>query len=49
MVVGCIGAILGGFLLGWLGIVAGGFIGSLIVATVGAVILIWLVRMIKRA
>jgi uncharacterized membrane protein YeaQ/YmgE (transglycosylase-associated protein family) len=49
MIVGVIGAFLGGWLFGMLGISAGGLIGSLITAFVGAVILIFLLRLIKRA
>jgi uncharacterized membrane protein YeaQ/YmgE (transglycosylase-associated protein family) len=49
LIVGVIGALLGGWLFGLLGIGAGGFIGSLITAFVGAVLLILLLRAIKRA
>jgi len=49
MIVGVIGAFIGGWLFGVLGISAGGFIGSLITAFVGAVILILLLRLIRRA
>jgi uncharacterized membrane protein YeaQ/YmgE (transglycosylase-associated protein family) len=48
LIVGVIGALLGGFLLGLLGIHAYGLLGNLIIATVGAVILIALLRLIKR-
>jgi len=48
LIVGVIGALLGGFLLGLLGIHAYGLVGNLIIATVGAVILIALLRLIKR-
>ncbi len=48
LIVGVIGALLGGFLFGLLGISAAGLIGSLITATVGAVVLIALLRLIKR-
>ena len=49
MVVGVLGAFLGGFLFGTLGFaVDGGLLGSILVATVGAVILITLLRVIKR-
>lgn len=48
IIVGVIGAVLGGWLFGRLGIFAGGLVGSLIVATVGAIILIFLVRLIKK-
>jgi uncharacterized membrane protein YeaQ/YmgE (transglycosylase-associated protein family) len=50
IIVGILGALLGGWLFGVLGIGAGGgLIGSLIVAFIGACILIFLVRLIKRA
>jgi len=49
LVVGVIGAFLGGWLLGALGIAAGGLIGSLVTATVGAVVLLFLIRLIKKA
>ena len=50
IVVGVIGALLGGFLFRTLGVSAGGgLIGALIVATIGAVILLFLLRMLKRA
>ena len=48
LIVGVIGALLGGFLFGLLGIAAGGLIGSLITATVGAIVLIALLRFIKK-
>ena len=47
LIVGVVGALLGGFLFGLLGISAGGLIGSLITATVGAVVLIWLMRIVR--
>ena len=49
IVVGIIGAVIGGFVFGMLGISAGGLIGSIITATVGAVILIFAIRLIKKA
>jgi uncharacterized membrane protein YeaQ/YmgE (transglycosylase-associated protein family) len=49
MIVGVIGALLGGWLFGVMGISAGGLIGSLITAFVGAVVLLFLLRVIKRA
>ena len=48
LVVGVIGAILGGFLFGLLQIGATGLIGQLVVATVGAIVLIWLLRLIGK-
>ena len=49
IVVGVIGSLIGGWLFGLLGIVAGGLIGSIIAAVVGAIILIAIVRLLKRA
>jgi len=49
MIVGVIGAFLGGWIFSMLGIGAGGLIGSIIVAFVGACVLIFLLRVIKRA
>jgi len=50
IIVGVIGALLGGFLFRTLGVSAGGgLLGSLIVATIGAVVLLFLLRLIKKA
>lgn len=49
MIVGVIGAFLGGWIFSMLGISAGGTIGAIITAFVGAVVLILLLRLIKRA
>jgi uncharacterized membrane protein YeaQ/YmgE (transglycosylase-associated protein family) len=50
LVVGVVGALVGGFLFRSLGVSAGGgLLGSLIVATVGAVVLLFLLRLVKRA
>jgi uncharacterized membrane protein YeaQ/YmgE (transglycosylase-associated protein family) len=50
IIVGIIGAFLGGWLAGVLGLhLAGGLISSIITATAGAIILILIVRVIKRA
>lgn len=49
LVLGVIGAIVGGFLLGLLGLGASGLIGSLVTATIGAIVLIFISRLIKRA
>ena len=49
LVIGVIGSFLGGWVLGALGIFTSGLIGSLITATIGAVLLVFLVRLIKRA
>ena len=47
--VGVIGAFIGSWLFGRLGLfVGGGYVGMLIGATVGAVILLFLIRLIRR-
>jgi len=48
MVVGVIGAFLGGFLFQVLGVAAGGLLGSLVVAFVGAVVLLFIVGLVKK-
>jgi uncharacterized membrane protein YeaQ/YmgE (transglycosylase-associated protein family) len=50
IVLGIVGGLLGGWIFGQLGIwPAGGMIGSIIVAFVGAVILVAITRLLKRA
>jgi len=46
IVVGLVGAVLGGFLFGQLVVTEYGFAGSIVVAFLGACLLIWVVRMI---
>ena len=47
VVLGILGSIAGGWLIGLLGFSSAGLIASLITAFIGALILIWLVRLIK--
>jgi uncharacterized membrane protein YeaQ/YmgE (transglycosylase-associated protein family) len=49
IVLGIIGAVVGGWLMGIFGIQAWGFVGTIIVAIIGAVFLIWITRMLKKA
>ncbi len=49
LVLGLIGGVAGSWLFGVLGIAAGGYIGYFVTALVGAILLIFLVRLIKRA
>ena len=50
IVVGVIGALLGGFLFRTFGVAAGGgLLGSLIVATIGAIVLLFVLRLVKKA
>ncbi|HTW23549.1 MAG TPA: GlsB/YeaQ/YmgE family stress response membrane protein [Candidatus Baltobacteraceae bacterium] len=49
LIVGIVGSLLGGFVFGLLGLAAYGLLGRLVMATVGAVLLLLLVRAIKRA
>jgi len=49
IVLGVVGAFVGGFLMRLVGFAgAGGLIYTILVATLGAVILIWVVRLIKK-
>ena len=48
LIMGVIGSILGGFLFGAIGLAATGLIGSLVTATVGAIVLIAGLRLINR-
>jgi uncharacterized membrane protein YeaQ/YmgE (transglycosylase-associated protein family) len=48
LVVGLIGALLGGFLANVLGIRFGGFFGSLLISTLGAILLLFLLGLWKR-
>ena len=48
LIVGVIGALLGGWLFGLAGIAAAGLIGQLVVANLGAIVLILLLRLIKK-
>jgi len=49
LIVGVIGAFLGGWLFSLLDISLGGILGSLITAFVGAVVFLYLIRVIKKA
>ena len=48
IVVGIVGAFLGAWIFGLLNITVGGnIIGSLITATIGAIVLLWLVKLVR--
>jgi uncharacterized membrane protein YeaQ/YmgE (transglycosylase-associated protein family) len=49
IVLGIVGAVVGGWLMGALRIYAGGFIGTIVIAIIGAMFLIWLSRLLKKA
>ena len=49
IILGIIGAVVGGWVMSVVGIHSGGFIGTILVAILGAVILIWITRMLKKA
>ena len=48
IVVGIVGSFIGGFLFRLFGITAGGTLGSIVVALVGAIVLLYIVKMIKK-
>jgi len=47
LLVGIVGSLLGGLVFGLLGLYAYGLIGSIVIATAGAVLLLYLVRVIR--
>jgi uncharacterized membrane protein YeaQ/YmgE (transglycosylase-associated protein family) len=49
LVVGIIGAMLGGVLFPFMGLSSHGTLGELVTATVGAVVLLWIVGYLKKA
>lgn len=49
IVVGVVGSFLGGFLFSLLGITWGGTLGALGTALIGAIVLLWIVGLFKKA
>jgi len=47
LLLGIVGSILGGTLFGLLGLYSSGLVGQLVVATVGAILLIYIVRKLR--
>jgi uncharacterized membrane protein YeaQ/YmgE (transglycosylase-associated protein family) len=47
LIVGLVGALLGGFLANLLGVEFGGFLGSLLISTLGAVLLLFLLGALR--
>jgi uncharacterized membrane protein YeaQ/YmgE (transglycosylase-associated protein family) len=47
LILGLLGGVFGGFVLGLVGIGSRGLIGSILVATFGAVLLIWIARWLR--
>jgi len=48
VVIGIVGALLGGFLFSLFGIHVGGFLGAILMATIGAVLLLWVIGLIRK-
>jgi uncharacterized membrane protein YeaQ/YmgE (transglycosylase-associated protein family) len=48
LIIGVIGSFIGGWVFGLVGITAGGILGSLVVAVVGALLLLYVVRLVKK-
>ena len=48
LVVGLIGSVLGGWVFGFLGIGSGGLLWQLVSATAGAVLLLWIVSLVRK-
>lgn len=49
IVVGILGAVIGGYVFGGMGIGGSGLLGQILVATAGAILLIFVLRLIRRA
>jgi uncharacterized membrane protein YeaQ/YmgE (transglycosylase-associated protein family) len=49
LVLGVIGAVIGGWLFGLIGLSTSGLIGALLTALAGALLLLYVVRLLKRA
>lgn len=48
LLVGIIGALVGGFVFGFFGITAYGLIGSLVTSVIGAVLFLWVLRLFAK-
>lgn len=48
LVVGLVGALLGGWVFGLLGVGGGGLLWQIISATIGAVILLWIISLVRK-
>ena len=48
LVIGIVGGFLGGWVFGFLGIGGGGLLWQLVSATAGAIILLWIVSLIRK-
>lgn len=48
IILGILGGVVGGWVFGLLGLHAGGLIGRIVVSFVGAVILVWIVHLVKK-
>jgi uncharacterized membrane protein YeaQ/YmgE (transglycosylase-associated protein family) len=49
LVVGIVGSLLGSFLFGLIGLVAYSLLARLVMSVIGAILLLWLIRLIKRS
>jgi len=49
IIVGIVGAVWGGFVFGLFGITTGGLLGAIIMATISAVMLLYLINIVKKA
>jgi len=49
IIVGILGAVIGGWLAGALGIFSGSLLGSLLIATGGAIVLLFVISLIKKS
>ena len=49
LVVGVVGAFIGGFIFGKMGIMSSGMVGTFVAAVVGAIVLLGIISLVKKA
>ena len=49
LIVGVVGSVIGGWVFGLLGLAAYGILGSLIMSVIGAMLLLYIIRLVKSA
>jgi uncharacterized membrane protein YeaQ/YmgE (transglycosylase-associated protein family) len=48
LIIGLIGGVVGHFLLGFIGFASAGIIAEIICATIGAIVLLWIISLIRK-
>lgn len=48
IIIGIVGAFIGGYIFQWLGVTFGGFFGNIAISAIGAIIFLFIVNLIKK-